>query len=285
MMCSNTSLVLEGGGMRGLFTTGVLDFFMKKDLYFDNCIGVSAGACHATSYLSKQYRRSLQVSINYLQDKRYCSIDSLLKTGNLFGAEMLYDTIPRKLNPIDNETFVNGKTTFKVAITNCITGEAEYPLVKDFFKDIIYIRASSSLPFVSRLVMINNIPYLDGGIADSIPIKYSISEGNTKNVVVLTQPKEYRKEKNSLKPFMKFKYHDYPKLIEKLENRHIIYNNTLDYIYKQEKLGNIFVIQPPCSLGIRRVEKDKQKLISIYKMGFGMAERSYRDLQKYLGIR
>ena len=137
-----TGLVLEGGGLRGIFTGGVLDFFLEKDIEFDGCIGVSAGSCHACSYLSKQYKRAFNVSVDYLDDKRYCSMHSLITTGDLFGVDFVYGEIPDKLNPIDNETFMKSRTRFQAVITNCRTGEAEYPDVKDFRTDTVYIRAS-----------------------------------------------------------------------------------------------------------------------------------------------
>ncbi|MDO5089503.1 MAG: patatin family protein, partial [Leptotrichiaceae bacterium] len=155
-----TGLVLEGGGLRGIFTAGVLDFFLEKNIEFDRCIGVSAGSCHACSYLSKQYKRAYNVSVDYLDDKRYCSIYSLIKTGDLFGADFLYREIPDVLNPIDNEAYLKNNTEFQAVITNCHTGKAEYPYINDMKKDVNYIRASSSLPFLSQMVRINGELYL-----------------------------------------------------------------------------------------------------------------------------
>ena len=186
-------LVVEGGGMRGVYTAGVLDYFMEKNLYFDDCYGVSAGACHISSYVSKQIGRSIKVTLDYINDKRYCSVNSLIKTGDMFGVEMLYDLIPNKLELYDYDTFNKFKGNFYSVVTNCKTGKAEYMKIKDMKKDIIAVRASSSLPLLSRIVEINGKEYLDGGITDSIPIKKSIKDGHKKNVVILTRDKTDRK--------------------------------------------------------------------------------------------
>ena len=199
-------LVVEGGGMRGVYSSGVLDFFIEKDLFFENNYGVSAGACHLCSYLAKQYKRAFRVNVDYLNDKRYCSVHSLLKTGNLFGAEMLYDIIPNELDLFDYDTYNKNESNFYVVITDINTGKPEYVKIGDLKKDIIYVRASSSLPLLAQNVKINDKEYLDGGISDSIPIKKSIADGNKKNVVILTRDSTYRKGKNSLMPIIKLKY-------------------------------------------------------------------------------
>ena len=230
LMGEKTGLVLEGGGLRGIFTAGVLDVFLEKNIEFDSCIGVSAGACHACSYLAKQYKRAFNVSVDYLDDKRYCSFYSLIKTGDLFGVDFVYDEIPNKLNPIDNEAFKKNKTKFQVVITNCETGEAEYPEVKDFDKDTIYVRASSSLPLLARMVEINGNVYLDGGVSDSIPIRKSIENGNKKNVVILTRDKSYRKKQSALGRITGVKYKKFPKFVELMNTRYIRYNKELDYV-------------------------------------------------------
>ena len=234
-MNDKTGLVLEGGGLRGIFTAGVLDFFLEKNIKFDNCIGVSAGACHACSYLAKQHKRAFDVSVDYLDDKRYCTLYSLIKTGDLFDVDLVYNEIPNKLNPIDNETFKENKTKFQAVITNCETGEAEYPEVKDFDKDTIYVRASSSLPLLSRMVKINGNVYLDGGVSDSIPIKKSMENGNTKNVVVLTRDKSYRKKQSALGKITAIRYKKFPKFVELMNTRYSRYNEVLDYIDELEK--------------------------------------------------
>ena len=275
-------LVVEGGGMRGVYTAGVLDYFMEKNLYFDDCYGVSAGACHISSYVSKQIGRSMKVTLDYINDKRYCSINSLIKTGDMFGVEMLYDIIPNKLELYDYETFNKFKGNFYSVVTNCKTGKAEYIKIKDMKKDIIAVRASSSLPLLSRIVEINGKEYLDGGITDSIPIKKSIKDGHKKNVVILTRDKTYRKSKPKFLSFFKLKYKKYPNLVKAIENRYKMYNETLDFIEEEKAKNKVFIIQPKLPVKISRIEKDKDKLKALYDQGYEDAKELYEDLMKFL---
>ena len=275
-------LVVEGGGMRGVYTAGVLDYFMEKNLYFDDCYGVSAGACHISSYVSKQIGRSMKVTLDYINDKRYCSINSLIKTGDMFGVEMLYDLIPNKLELYDYDTFNKFKGNFYSVVTNCKTGKAEYMKIKDMKKDIIAVRASSSLPLLSRIVEINGKEYLDGGITDSIPIKKSIKDGHKKNVVILTRDKTYRKSKPKFLSFFKLKYKKYPNLVKAIENRYKMYNETLDFIEEEKAKNKVFIIQPKLPVKISRIEKDKDKLKALYDQGYEDAKEIYEDLMKFL---
>lgn len=275
-------LVVEGGGMRGVYTAGVLDYFMEKNLYFDDCYGVSAGACHISSYVSKQIGRSIKVTLDYINDKRYCSVNSLIKTGDMFGVEMLYDLIPNKLELYDYDTFNKFKGNFYSVVTNCKTGKAEYIKIKDMKKDIIAVRASSSLPLLSRIVEINGKEYLDGGITDSIPIKKSIKDGHKKNVVILTRDKTYRKSKPKFLSFFKLKYKKYPNLVKAIENRYKMYNETLDFIEEEKAKNKVFIIQPKLPVKISRIEKDKDKLKALYNQGYEDAKEIYEDLMKFL---
>ncbi|MDD7754839.1 MAG: patatin family protein [Clostridiales bacterium] len=275
-------LVVEGGGMRGVYTAGVLDYFMEKNLYFDDCYGVSAGACHISSYVSKQIGRSIKVTLDYINDKRYCSVNSLIKTGDMFGVEMLYDLIPNKLELYDYDTFNKFKGNFYSVVTNCKTGKAEYIKIKDMKKDIIAVRASSSLPLLSRIVEINGKEYLDGGITDSIPIKKSIKDGHKKNVVILTRDKTYRKSKPKFLSLLKFKYKKYPNLVKAIENRYKIYNETLDFLEEEKAKNKVFIIQPKLPVKISRIEKDKDKLKELYDQGYEDAKELYEDLMKFL---
>lgn len=275
-------LVVEGGGMRGVYTAGVLDYFMEKNLYFDDCYGVSAGACHISSYVSKQIGRSIKVTLDYINDKRYCSVNSLIKTGDMFGVEMLYDLIPNKLELYDYDTFNKFKGNFYSVVTNCKTGKAEYIKIKDMKKDIIAVRASSSLPLLSRIVEINGKEYLDGGITDSIPIKKSIKDGHKKNVVILTRDKTYRKSKPKFLSFFKLKYKKYPNLVKAIENRYKIYNETLDFLEEEKAKNKVFIIQPKLPVKISRIEKDKDKLKELYDQGYEDAKEIYEDLMKFL---
>ena len=273
-------LVVEGGGMRGVYSSGVLDFFIEKDLFFENNYGVSAGACHLCSYLAKQYKRAFRVNVDYLNDKRYCSVHSLLKTGNLFGAEMLYDIIPNELDLFDYDTYNKNESNFYVVITDINTGKPEYVKIGDLKKDIIYVRASSSLPLLAQNVKINDKEYLDGGISDSIPIKKSIADGNKKNVVILTRDSTYRKGKNSLMPIIKLKYKKYPNFVKSMADRYIV---ILDFIKELENNGDVFVIRPKKPVNIGRTEKNREKLEALYNDGYNDAKDCYEELLKYLG--
>ena len=276
-------LVVEGGGMRGVYSSGVLDFFIEKDLFFENNYGVSAGACHLCSYLAKQYKRAFRVNVDYLNDKRYCSVHSLLKTGNLFGAEMLYDIIPNELDLFDYDTYNKNESNFYVVITDINTGKPEYVKIGDLKKDIIYVRASSSLPLLAQNVKINDKEYLDGGISDSIPIKKSIADGNKKNVVILTRDSTYRKGKNSLMPIIKLKYKKYPNFVKSMADRYIVYNEILDFIKELEDNGDVFVIRPKKPVNIGRTEKNREKLEALYNDGYNDAKDCYEELLKYSG--
>ena len=276
-------LVVEGGGMRGVYSSGVLDFFIEKDLFFENNYGVSAGACHLCSYLAKQYKRAFRVNVDYLNDKRYCSVHSLLKTGDLFGAEMLYDIIPNELDLFDYDTYNKNESNFYVVITDINTGKPEYVKIGDLKKDIIYVRASSSLPLLAKNVKINDKEYLDGGISDSIPIKKSIADGNKKNVVILTRDSTYRKGKNSLMPIIKLKYKKYPNFVKSMADRYIVYNEILDFIKELEDNGDVFVIRPKKPVNIGRTEKNREKLEALYNDGYNDAKDCYEELLKYLG--
>lgn len=275
-------LVLEGGGLRGVFTAGVIDVFLEKGIEFDTVTGVSAGACHACSYLAKQKGRALSVCIDYLDDPEYCSFKSLVKTGNLFGEQFVFHDIPEKLYPVDNEEFKKSRSAFYVSTTDCQTGKAFYPKIKDLFEDIEWIRASSSLPLVSKFVYINGKPYLDGGIADSVPIEFSMNLGNDKNVVVLTRDRNYRKKPESMYTAMRLKYSKYPELLEAIKHRHEKYNKALDLICKLEKEGKVFVIAPEVPLAIGRTEKNKEKLKLGYKLGRKAALVNMKALKDYL---
>ncbi len=281
-MDKNIGLILEGGGMRGLYTCGVLDFFMEKGILFGTVYGVSAGSCHATSYIAGQQGRSFRVSVDYLKDKNYCGVYSLLTTGDLFNVKMIYDLIPNKLNPFDYKAFENCDSKLYAVVTNCKTGKAEYHHTKHMQTDIEYIRASSSLPVVSRIVEIDGNEYLDGGIADPIPIKKSIEDGHSKNVLVLTQHDGYKKQPNRLMPIIRKKFKNYPDLIKVLENRHEKYNETLKFIKEQQKKGLAFVIQPRKPVEIGRVEKSKKVLTRLYEDGFNDASCCYKDLLKFI---
>lgn len=281
-MKKQTGLILEGGGMRGVFTAGVLDAFMDNKISFDNVIGVSAGACHACSFLSNQYKRAFDVNVNYLKDKRYCSLYSLFKTGDIFGADFIYNVIPNTLNFFDYDTFKNKKCKFEAVLTNIKTGKAEYKEVKDAKKDMIYVRAGASLPLLSRAVKADGNEYLDGGISDSVPIVYYRKKKIDKIIVVLTRPLGYRKKPNKYTRLLKIKYKNYPNLINSIMNRSVKYNKTMNLIEKLENEKEIFVIRPPKGFKIGRLEKNTDKLEYGYHIGYESATKVIKELKEYL---
>lgn len=281
-MLYQAGLVLEGGGMRGIYTAGVLEYFLEQNLEWKECYGVSAGAAHLCSYISKQKGRAYHVGVDYLDNRDYCSMKSLLKTGDLFGVKMCYYDIPQRLNPYDYETALRYPGKVYAVVTNIETGKAEYIRLKDMQKDIIAVRASASLPLVARNVEINGHFYLDGGIADSIPIQKSILSGNRKNIVVLTKEVGYRRKPSSHLGLVRLRYLKYPKVYELMRDRHIHYNNTMEYLKNQVKNGQAFVIQPKEDIGVARIEKDNQKLRRLYESGYQDARDCYDGMMAYL---
>lgn len=275
-------LVLEGGGMKGIYTAGVLEFFLDKEIEFSSCYGVSAGACHLCSFLSKQKKRAYRVAVNYLDNKKYCGAFSLLTTGDLFGADMCYDLIPNYLDPYDFEAFDRYEGKAYAVVTNIRTGEAEYIQLKDMHEDIQAVRASSSMPLVSRKVKIGDEYYLDGGISDSIPIRKSIADGNEKNVVILTKETDFRRKTESHMALIKARYARYPKVYELMKERDKQYNKTLDYLKEQEKEGKAFIFRPKKKSPVGRVEKDRSKLDALYEEGYEDAQERYVELLEYL---
>ena len=276
-------LVLEGGAMRGLFTAGVMDVLMENGIVFDGIVGVSAGAAFGCNYKSGQIGRVLRYNTTYCQDWRYCSFRSLIKTGDLYGADFCYHELPEQLDLFDDEAFQKNPADFYAVCTDCESGEPVYKKIQSAqYTDLEWIRASASMPLVSRIVDINGQKLLDGGIADSIPLRFMENSGYANNVVVLTQPRSYRKKKNSLLPLMKLALKKYPKVVDAMARRHINYNETLDYIRKQEKAGKVFVISPDEKLDIGRTEKDPDKLRAVYAIGRKAAEAKLGELKRFL---
>lgn len=275
-------LVLEGGGMKGMYTAGVLDFFLDKGLEFSSVYGVSAGACHMCSYLSKQRGRALDVGIDYLDSKKYCSVESLLTTGDLFNVKTAYHLIPEYLNPYDYAAFDKYEGKAYAVVTNIVTGRPEYLRIRDMKKDIDAIRASASLPLVSRNVRIGDSLYLDGGIADAIPIHKSILDGNKKNVVILTKEEGYVRKPTTHLELLKLRYFKYPKVAELMAERHITYNDTLEYLEEQQANGQAFVLRPKKKSDVGRIEKDAEKLKALYEEGYRDAADNFELLQNYL---
>ncbi|MBP3392610.1 MAG: patatin family protein [Clostridia bacterium] len=265
----SVGLVLEGGGMRGLFTAGVTDVMMENGISYGALVGVSAGACFGCNYKSNQPGRVLRYNLAYCKDPRYCSVRSLIRTGNMFGTEFCYYDIPDKLDLFDVATFEQNPMDFYLVCTDMETGTPIYHKCTSTKNpnEMEWIRASSSLPFVAQMVEIDGMKLMDGGVSDSIPIRFAEKMGYEKNVVVLTQPEEYVKKPASMMGLIRWKFKDYPCFVEAMEQRHEMYNDTVDYIKKQETAGHTFVIRPPQSLPVGRIEHNPKKLKQAYQMG------------------
>ena len=278
----NAGLILEGGGMRGVYTAGVLDAFLEQDVEFSSIYGVSAGSCHACSYMSKQPGRAFRVNVDYLDDPGYCGVRTFLHTGNIFGVDMLYSQIPNVLDPFDYEAFKNYPGTLYAVLTDVDTGEPVYIKVKDLNRQMWAIRASSSLPLVSKSLRVNGHTFLDGGVADSIPIRKSMDDGNTKNVVVLTREVGYQKEPNSAIRLMKMRYPKSKAFVKKMANRHIRYNETLAFLEEEERAGRVFIIRPQEKVQVGRIEKNREKLNALYQIGLEDGRNAMADMKAYL---
>ncbi len=268
--------------MRGLFTAGVMDVLMEYGAEFDAIVGVSAGAAFGVNYKSKQIGRVIRYNKRFANDKRYCSVQSLLNTGNLFNAMFCYHTVPNELDKFDRERYNADKTPFYVVCTDVETGEPVYHLL-DRANDwgFEWIRASASMPLVSKPVKIDGKYYLDGGMSDSIPIEFMIVGGCEKNVVVLTQPRDYVKEKASMLPLMKLSLRKYPYTYDAILHRHIIYNDSRARVFQEEKLGNAVVICPKEKLPIDRVEHDPEVMEKVYQLGRQAAEEKVDELRAF----
>lgn len=279
-------MVLEGGGMRGLYTAGVLDTFMREGITADLCVGVSAGAVFGCNYKSRQIGRALRYNCRYGRDPRYASFRSLIKTGDYFGARFCYETLPEELDIFDLDAYRQNPMKFYVVATDVETGRPVYfSCPNGNGRDLTYMRASASLPFISRIVETEDgRKFLDGGIADSIPVGFAQKMGCTKTVVVLTRPEDYRKGEDKTLPLLRAVYRRYPALIRAAELRSARYNRTLDRIAELEEKGDIFVIRPSRDIGISRTEKDPERLTAAHALGVQDAEERLADLKTFLNI-
>ena len=273
MIIRKMGLVLEGGGMRGVFTSGVLDAFMKYDLYFNYVVAVSAGACNGLAYISRQPRRARLSNIDMLVKYNYIGLRHLVTQGCIFDPELLYDRFPNELIPYDYDTYFASPSTFEMVVTNCNTGRAEYLTEKDGDRQRLLdiCRASSSLPYVSNVIDVDGQPYLDGGIVDSIPVGRAIDMGYDRNVLVLTRNRGYRNTSKDRK-IPKFIYKKYPRLRVALSRRIAEYNHQLDMVEEMEDKGLVDVIRPLRPMDVDRIEKDEKKLEALYEEGFQLGE-------------
>ena len=280
------ALVLEGGALRGMYTSGVLDTFLKNNMEFECVAGVSAGALNAMSYISKQPGRSAKINLEYCDDPRYIGRKAFIKNKGIIGYDYLFGDISENKVPFDYKSFENTNQRFIIVTTNCEKAETEY-LEKSNCNDLFKAaQASSSMPLASAMVEINNNHYLDGAVTTSIPVKWALEQGYEKVVVVLTRDKTYRKPmlSNKMKKLYKLAYHKYPKLIEKLNTMPERYNKLQDEIIDLEKEGKIFIIRTEKEVTVSRLEKDKEKLENLYKEGIAETEKNLDALKEYLEI-
>ena len=279
-----TGLILEGGAMRGLFTCGVMDVLMENGIRFDGVAGVSAGAVFGCNFKSGQIGRPLRYNKRYCKDPRYCSLRSLVKTGDLYGADFCYRELPEVLDPFDRETFRSDPTEFYVGATDVRTGRCVYHKCADGGEtDTLWLRASASMPLVSRPVSVDGLLLLDGAVTDSVPFAFMEGLGYNRNVIVLTQPEGYVKRKSAALPLIRLLLRRYPAVARAMAVRHEMYNRQMAEIKSREEAGVSFVIRPPQALGIRRTENDPDELERVYRMGRAEAEKSLAALQRFLG--
>lgn len=275
-----TGLVLEGGGMRGVFTSGVLDALMKHECWFRYVVAVSAGACNGLSYMSRQPRRARYSNIDLLRKYGYISLKSLIQKGSIFDPNLLYERFPNDILPFDMETYRKNPATFEMVTTNCQTGRAEYLTEKDDMTRMLTIcKASSSLPYVSQVTDVDGVSMLDGGIVDSIPVQRAIDTGHQLNVVVLTRNRGYRSTGRDIKQ-PRFVYGQYPRLRVALSRRVEVYNQQLDMIERMEQRGEIIVIRPQRPMEVDRMCRDTEKLERLYMEGFQEGEKFCAGIER-----
>ena len=277
-------LVMEGGAMRGMFTAGVTDVLMENDIDFDGAAGVSAGACFGCNYKSRQKGRAIRYNLRFCRDKRYCSLYSLITTGDMFGAKFCYHTMPDELDIFDYDEFNRNPMVFYVVCTDVETGKPVYKkLNKADYEGLEWIRASASMPLASRIVEIDGRKFLDGGISDSIPLSFMERHGFERNIVILTQPRDYIKKPSKSIKLVKSVYKKYPKLVKTYSERAKMYNDQLEYIRKSESEGRAFVIAPPKKLEVGHVEHNPDKLLEVYRSGRKAALDNLDRILEFLG--
>ena len=278
-----TGLIMEGGAMRGMFTAGVLDVLMENGLVTDGAIGVSAGAVFGCNYKSHQIGRVIRYNTEYCNDKRYASFKNLVKTGNLYSEQFCYHEVPEKLDPFNEAAFAASSMDFFVVCTDVKTGEPIYHKCrKGDAEDVLWMEASASMPLAAKIVKIGHYGLLDGGVADSIPVRFFESIGYKRNLIILTQPKGYIKKKNKFLPAIRAKYFRYPAFVEAVADRHERYNETLSYISMLEQAGKDYVIRPPIPLEIGAMERDPAQLRRVYETGRAVAQLQVEQIRDFL---
>lgn len=278
-----TGLVMEGGAMRGLFTAGILDVWMENGIAFDGAVGISAGAVFGINLKSGQIGRVIRYNKTYCRDKRFAGIGSLLRTGDLYNAQFDYEEIPLRLDPFDTEAYERNPMEFYVVATDVDTGKAVYRLCPTAEgEDLLWMRASASMPGVSNIVSCGGLRLSDGGTADSIPLRFLESKGYRRNVVILTQPLGYVKKKYSHRRAFGLILREYPALLHAMDIRPGMYNTQLQYVAKQERFGNCLVLRPPAALNIASVCRDPEELERVYQIGRTVGTETLEDVKRFL---
>ena len=278
-----TGLIMEGGAMRGMFTAGVLDVLMENGLVTDGAIGVSAGAVFGCNYKSHQIGRVIRYNTEYCNDKRYASFKNLVKTGNLYSEQFCYHEVPEKLDPFNEAAFAASPMDFFVVCTDVKTGEPIYHKCRTGdAEDVRWMEASASMPLAAKIVKIGHYGLLDGGVADSFPVRFFESIGYKRNLIILTQPKGYTKKKNKFLPAIRARYFRYPAFVEAVADRHERYNETLSYISMLEQAGKDYVIRPPIPLEIGAMERDPAQLRRVYETGRAVAQIQVEKIRDFL---
>jgi len=279
----NSCIVLEGGGLRGAFTGGVLEYFLEKELNFDRVIGVSAGACTGASYQSKQNGRNKKVNVEFPADKRYMGFRHLVTSGSYFNMKFIFDEIPNRLAPFDEKEFFKNQAEFDIVTTSLSSGNRVVLSKNDIVNTGISkaLVASSSIPLLSQPVDIGGQLFFDGGVSDSIPARYALSK-HEKAVVILTRPRGYRKEKMGAQLVFKLVFRKHPEFLETLLNRNEEYNKTLDFCEQMEREGKLFLIAPSPEFSIGRTEKSYEKRLALYNHGYTLIEKEFENLQRFL---
>ena len=277
-------LILEGGAMRGMFTSGVLDVFLEEGIEFDGAIGVSAGATFGCNLKSRQIGRAIRYNKRFAHDWRYCSLRSLIFTGDMYGARFCYDTLPNKLDVFDRKAYQENPMEFYCVASDCKTGLPVYKKLETCDQhELTWMRASASMPLVSRVVSIDGYKLLDGGMTDSIPLKYFESIGYNRNVIILTQPRDFSKKPASLMWLMKLMLHKYPLLVEAMRRRPEVYNEETADVFEKADRGEAFVICPEKPLGISRTENNPEELQRVYDEGRNIAKKLLPKIKEFLG--
>lgn len=280
-MLDKTALIIEGGGFRGIYASGVLDYFMEKELAFPYIIGVSMGAINGANYVSKQPGRSFAIAETFMPDKRYMGMANRIKEGNFFSRNFAYNEIPRRYNIFDMKAYYGSKVKFYMTATDCETGKASY--FEKMEGDVAeLIAASTALPFMSKTVEIAGKHYMDGGIADSVPIQKALEDGNEKAILVLTRPKGYRKEPYGHEKMVRSYYRKHPAFAERVLNRHVFYNETMDQIDALEAEGKIYVFRPKNPIETKVIDRDPKGVCVSYELGYQQGQEEWEKLFAYL---